>query len=297
MRGVQAVTVTPVLASVLPVSVPFPSMGQASSAPPPVSSVAGQQSVSSNPQGGTPTTTITRRKAFEIDLDDTPTAPRLIFSVEDDFEGEGSGTCGGDVIHIGQVGAQVGAASVGPSIFNMNNPIAQLLYKNLTIPKFTGKGEDWPLFVSEWENFLIKGSQGQDINNSTKLDLLEAAMDETNKKLLRSRRMEKGGRASYNEEFANLRTKFSKFEGIGARRKWEEVQLHQQGKVTMSEWENFQVDFMTGLRSVKDTNEGEARRILFSKIPRFIANWVTEEEDRKMNTNPLVTMNVPTPPL
>ena len=65
------------------------------------------------------------------------------------------------------------------------------------------------------------------------------------------------------------------------------------GKITSREWEDFEVNFRTAWKNVKDTTPEEARRILLQKLPGFILRWVAEEEERRLITTPTVRMNTP----
>jgi hypothetical protein len=129
-----------------------------------------------------------------------------------------------------------------------------------------------------------------------KLDVWEQSLDEVNQRAFRMKQKKKGEKMSFNEEFAQMKAKMSRFSDMNARTKWEEVFLFCQGKITIREWGEFEINFKSAMEDVKPTpSEEEARRVLVSKVPQFVLKWITEEEERKMTTNPMVIMNAPSP--
>ena len=109
------------------------------------------------------------------------------------------------------------------------------------------------------------------------------------------RQAEIGNALSYQEEVARISAKYSRDQNVGARKRWEEVFIYNQGKITSREWEDFEVNFRTAWKNVKDSTPEEARRVLLQKLPPFILKWVTEEEERKMFSVPTVRRNTRKP--
>ena len=180
------------------------------------------------------------------------------------------------------------------NVVSANNPIFQQVIKNTTPPKFTGRAQDWNLFVQDWERYLRKLSVCVPIlTNQMKLELWEGTLDDTSLKFFRMRQREVGDKMSYTEEFAKMNAKFSRDRSIEARRKWEEVVIYNPGKVTSREWRDFEASFISAWQEVEGATSEEARRLLFTKIPGFILRWVMEEEERRSLVNPTVRMNVP----
>ena len=213
-----------------------------------------------------------------------------IFFVEDAFDFSPELT----VSRVAQVSVcPVGASPGQPALINLSNPVSQQVLRNLIPPKFSGRFQEWPDFVKEWERYLRKLSMGQEINNILKLELLEGCLDDVNQKFLRIKQTEMGDKLTFNEIFAKLQDKYSKDQNIGARKRWDEVCLLNPGKITSREWEDFEANFLTAWKAINDTTEEEARRMLLQKLPGFITRWVTEEEERKMLVRPTVKMNVP----
>ena len=102
-----------------------------------------------------------------------------------------------------------------------------------------------------------------------------------------------GDRMSYTEEFAKMNARFSRDQNIGARRRWDEVVIFNQGKVTTREWRDFEASFVLAWHEVEGATKDEARRLLLQKVPNFILKWVTEEEERRSFSNPTIRMNSP----
>ena len=233
-----------------------------------------------------------KAQGFEIEgVEVSPPTSGGIFFVEGDF----GGMMGGDPgLRVAQVSVcPIGASPAQPTLINLSNPVSQQVLRNLIPPKFSGRFQEWPDFVREWERYLRKLSMGQEINNVLKLELLEGCLDDVNQKFLRIKQSEVGEKLTFNEIFAKLQDKYSKDQSFGARKRWEEICLMNPGKITSRDWEDFEANFLTAWHGVKDTTEEEARRMLLQKLPGFITRWITEEEERKILSKPTVKMNVP----
>ena len=165
--------------------------------------------------------------------------------------------------------------------------------RNAHPPKFSGRSQDWLQFQDEWERYLRKLASGNEIPDAQKLELLESCLDEVSQKQLRLLLKESGGGLTFNEEWSKLDLIHSKNQEFGTRKKWQEVTLFNQGKVTTREWQEFEVNFKLARQGVKDVSEGEAKRLLLQKTPPFILRWITEEEERRTMNQPTVRMNVP----
>jgi hypothetical protein len=100
------------------------------------------------------------------------------------------------------------------------------------------------------------------VTEDQKLDFWEGCLDETSKKLFRLKRRESKGDLTFSEEIEQMRMKYARDLGIGARKRWEDTFLPLSGKVTQNEWRDFEADFKTAWGEVKDSTPGEARRIL-----------------------------------
>ena len=126
-----------------------------------------------------------------------------------------------------------------------------------------------------------------------KLKLWEGVLDETNLKFFRMKQKELGDRMSFTEEFAKMNAPFSRDKDIGARQRWEEVSIFHSGRIGTREWRDFEASFITAWHGVEGATRDEARRLLLQKIPSFVLNWITEEEERRSISNPTIRMNSP----
>ena len=106
------------------------------------------------------------------------------------------------------------------------------------------------------------------------------------------RQSETGDRVTFSEDFVRVQSLYSRDIGIGARKRWEDVYLFNQGKVTTREWQEYEVNFKSAWHEVRGATEEEARRLLLAKVPSFILKWITEEEERRHLANPTVRIYV-----
>ena len=126
-----------------------------------------------------------------------------------------------------------------------------------------------------------------------KLQLWEGALDDTSLKFFHMNQKELGDRMSFTEEFAKMNARFSRDQDIGARCRWEEITLVNMGKTTAREWRDFEANFVSAWQNVEGATKEEARRLLLKKIPNFILNWVTEEEQKRSFDKPTIRINSP----
>ena len=98
---------------------------------------------------------------------------------------------------------------------------------------------------------------------------------------------------TFSEVFTKLEVKYDQDQDLRLRKNWQEVSLHTQGKVTCREWEDFEGKFRAAMDLVRDVTPGEAVRLLHTKVPYFVQNMITEEEERKRMSAPTIRMNVP----
>ena len=89
-----------------------------------------------------------------------------------------------------------------------------------------------------------------------------------------------------------LETKYARDQSFSSRKKWQEVSIMSQGKITTREWQEFEVNFKYAWHQVRDATKEEARRLIIQKLPGFILRWVTEEEERRTADTPTVCMFV-----
>ena len=229
-----------------------------------------------------------------VDTQATDVPTQHFFIIDDDVPNTQPQFSSSSRLHINQVASQTDGTQNPNTIVSGNHPVAQHVIRNVTIPKFTGRAQDWGNFVQDWERYLRKLSVCiPTLTNEMKLELWEGVLDEASLKFFRMRQKELGGKMSYTEEFAKMNARFSRDQNIGARRYWEEIVLYNPGKVGSREWREFEANFVTAWKEVEGATGEEARRLLLSRVPNFILRWVTEEEERRSFANPTVKMNAP----
>jgi hypothetical protein len=186
----------------------------------------------------------------------------------------------------------VGAVPATP-MMSASNPMLQQILRNTEPPKFSGQSRDWTQFVLDWGDYYRKASTGQNVTDSMKLEFFIAALDDVNKNEVKLRHLETSGKLTFSEEFDRIDAKYARDQPICMRKKWQEVSMVTQGKITAREWQEFVVNFKSARRQVTDSTEEEARRLLLQKLPPFIFNWVTEEQERRTTHNPRMKITVP----
>ena len=76
-----------------------------------------------------------------------------------------------------------------------------------------------------------------------------------------------------------------------ARSAWYAVTLQNAGKITAPIWRHFCVEFRAAMQNVPDITEGEARRLLMSKVQSFMAKWVVEYQESQNRMTPTVSFS------
>ena len=127
-------------------------------------------------------------------------------------------------------------------------------------PTFSGKREDWPDFHRDFKNFLTRLAGGRQPTDTEKVQTLMDCLDEPHLKLLKLRMDQKQEKFCFQEEFARLEAEFSRDLGIGARKRWEAVNITNPGRIGEKEWWMFEADFLSAMVDVKDLSKGEAAR-------------------------------------
>ena len=93
-----------------------------------------------------------------------------------------------------------------------------------------------------------------------------------------------------------LHERFGFNEKTNARRAWENVQLHHNGKVDLEDFSPFFVEFVRQYKNVGDATLGEARRLFLTKLPGELRKWVLDEEcARTKGSQVLLLSGVPNP--
>ncbi len=62
-----------------------------------------------------------------------------------------------------------------------------------------------------------------------------------------------------------------------------ELILNTAGKVTASDWRDFQKSFCEIWHDMPESNEVEAYQILLAKLPTFVTSWVVEEQEKNLS--------------
>eukprot|EP00667_Euglena_gracilis_P004907 EG_transcript_4936 len=157
---------------------------------------------------------------------------------------------GSHATHVRQVCARpVGAVPAGAGLVSSNAVATHQLMKNLVAPNFSGQPKDWSSFVRDWDQYfrMLVILQNGHMSDSLKLQLFAMTLDDTNQKELQFR-LELNGKTSFEEEFDRLEGKYAGTQSECARKKWYDVNLVNQGKITVQEWRDFVINFRIAWR-------------------------------------------------
>lgn len=164
--------------------------------------------------------------------------------------------------------------------------------RNARPPYFDNQPSKWEDFTGEWQIYWERMSQNGKHSEATKLQLFEGCLPESIKEEIKLLRYQ-GQQLGFTQVYAMLEARFAPHKKLGARRAWVEVALQNQGKITSGHWHNFWVKFKIAWLRVQDATPDEAYRMLLSKLPNFMINWVVEEQESRNRKHPMVNVRVP----
>ena len=165
-------------------------------------------------------------------------------------------------------------------------PLLMQVMKNLVQPQLTGRYEDWPKFAQDWEIYLGKLSGWRKVSDEQKLQLLEGCLNEVDRNELQLMGKMLGGKLNFSMYWAKLVARYGEQQSTCARRRWHDLELQAQGKLTNKEWRDFKVKFMDIWDDVPGAGDEEAYQILVAKIPSFALQWVIEEQEKRKARTP-----------
>ena len=215
-------------------------------------------------------------------------APDIWASTDSEPGDVNSVSATGDECRVCPVGVgSDGEAGLGLGLAGLN-PIMHYLAKGIKIPMFDDAAEDWPSFMWDFREFLQKLSPGKEIADAYKLGLLEQAITPTLRGEIKLLRKRNGGTVTYPEVLARFEARYSSGGVAKLRKKWNEVTMNTNGKISSKQLREFQVNFLSCADYVKDTTPQEVRRVLMQKLPSWMKTWVAEAEQKKERNRPIV---------
>ena len=179
----------------------------------------------------------------------------------------------------------VAPVGIDPNLV-VQNPILGQILKNVTVPKFNNKPEDYWDWKWNLGRACDRIMQGKPMPESVKEIILESALPEN---LVLEyqvfQRMEKLGSTAF---LARLDDRFGRGQPMLARLKLERLELKNMGKLKAQDIKHFEVQFYDALKNIGDTTEAEIFRILMCKLPEFLRQWVLEEQEKRGASAPIV---------
>ena len=170
----------------------------------------------------------------------------------------------------------------------VSNPILMHLLKNITVVKFDNREENWENWKWEFENMCEKVAQDKVLSEKTKATLLEMSLPEN--LLQEFKLLQRTQKMSFTPFMAKLEERFGRGQLLIARRKWEKVEINNWGNIKTQHFREFEVKFRDAWKDVHDATPDEAQRILMSKLPHFMRQWVLEKQEKNAAENPIVCL-------
>ena len=179
----------------------------------------------------------------------------------------------------------------GSMAFNMSGfPVLQALLRNMTQPVFDGTPENWPKFWWEFQKFVQLLSQTMPLNDTMKLMLFTNCMPESVKNEIDFEARKSNGMVSFMELLAKFEQRFGTGKDFIMRRKWQDVTLVNNGKISTNDWMDFKVKFNSCALDVKDADPNECYRMLMQKLPSFILTMIVEKEEKNSQDRPILNV-------
>ena len=164
----------------------------------------------------------------------------------------------------------------GPAIMPMAaglgtmNPILAGIMATATIPKFSGRDEEWYDFKREWERYLTVLQEsvgpGQDIPDAMKLQLLQGYLEDVPHYQLRAM-LDKNPGLTYGEFWKELQKVYGRDLIDRHRREWENLSLRHLPELSLHSLRTFQAQFEMCMARVGSVTESEAATRFVGALP------------------------------
>jgi Glu-tRNA(Gln) amidotransferase subunit E-like FAD-binding protein len=129
-------------------------------------------------------------------------------------------------------------------------------------------------------------AQGKKLSEVNKTQLLESdltdSLGQEFKLLQRTENM------TFTPFMARLEMRYGNPPTLSSRRKWELVELMNQGKITSQSFREFEVKFMEAFHNVPDATPTEAYRMLLLKLPEGMRMRVMEKQMQHEEDHPIL---------
>lgn len=188
-----------------------------------------------------------------------------------------------DTVSVAQTGA---TARINQITVPM--AISKDLLKAQSVPKFSGKPEDWDDFERAWNIFfqtLSAVNGGRPMGDGIALLTLKDRLDGASREMLHRRLAENPG-LKYYSFFGELKGRFVRGGQALHRQNWKDTHVTKAGvKPTMLEWVEFCERYKSRRARVQGWTMMEDRELVLRDLPSHVFQKVMDEErDRKRNT-------------
>ena len=182
---------------------------------------------------------------------------------------------------------------------NSINPILANILANSTIPKFTGRDEEWYDFRKEWLRHLTILTEamgpGQDIADALKLKILQNFLDDVPKFQLQAQ-LERKPDLTYAEFWKELDKTYGRDILDRHRREWERLTLRYEEELTLHRLRTFKAQFdMCLARMGSNVSEAEVGARFFNALPLKNQEEMSKEIMRRNRDRYWVRIPKPSP--
>jgi hypothetical protein len=180
----------------------------------------------------------------------------------------------------------ISEAHFGPS---HSNPTFLMWLKDMDAPRFSGKIEDfmdWKIALNQFMELMSPAQGG--LSNAMKLEILNRALDPTNRNILQAHR-ENGG--SYEHFMQSLDGRYMGDVQLYHRRSWDILSFPHPARITREDLRNFRAQFEKCKNRVLDATAEDVYGQLMSKLPISWHEEIVAEEDKRNGGGPWVRIN------
>ena len=152
-----------------------------------------------------------------------------------------------------------------------------ILLKELETPKFSGSLEDyddWRIGIRQFAGLLA--SEGGVLPDAFKLEMLNKALDETNRTILQTHR-ERGG--TFEGFMMELDRRYLSDVQEHHRRKWKALTIANPSRLSRDDFRGFRAKFERCKSRVLDATPEEEYALLMAKLPEDLRLKAVEEEE------------------
>ena len=153
--------------------------------------------------------------------------------------------------------------------------VLSMLLKDATVPKFTGKTQDFWDWHVELCQYIRLLSSGGELPEAVKLEVLRRSLDEVNASILQAVR-ERG--TTFDQFMHTLDARYRELAQMFERQKWEYLECPDPSVCARDDFRLFRAKFVQGRNRVAIETLDQGYRLLMGKLPKEWRIKVMEEE-------------------